>query len=677
MFFPFVTALVMLGFGIGVLWLNARRPTNQALAAICFLSVTVFAAQLVAKHLGAQYLIDRSTNPLPLIRLKFALIGLLSPLMVWVCYYLVSGRYSSRRNLLLKLLPWIALSIFLFAFPFTEAFKPKTSLPGNIQQGPLYLLYFGPMLLGQIAVCASSIAVARTLKGIRKLEFTFITIALGYLSLAAVLVETIHATWPKVPGVLELTRLMSYAVYLVFAVSAWNVASRRVYHSGQVVLSVLERAFLLTVVCVPTIFATRWVGMFEKSPYAGATLLAGAFLLLTFCDDKLREWLKLKSEQQTSLVVKELHARAASEGDPERLAEQFEKILADFAHCRTVRIFLRETNHYAAPGLMLPTAIVRDAMLFSQGWISVISLSRSPTRWSNPVLQSRLEREKLPVLVCPRWTRQEPTLIIGFGQRQNDLPYTHPEVRLMRELADVVEALHTRARLTLQARQSEQLATIGRLGVSIMHELKNPMWILRSSSELLLEKIGDEKFLREFAETVPKEAERIETLAQQLLDLSKPRKYVFARADLHKVIDDAVVLCRAQVNGTPINIAKQFAATRTEALVDIGAIRQVIFNLVRNASEAVLANRGERRIEIRTHDADDGLCLEVEDNGPGIPPAIRSKLFEPFASAGKQGGTGLGLAITQEIVKVHGGTISADLTRDRGCLFRITLPLAG
>ena len=677
MFFPFVTALVMLGFGIGVLWLNAKRPTNQALAAICFLSVLVFAAQLVAKHLGAQYLIDRSTNPLPWIRLKFALIGLLSPLMVWVCYYLVSGRYSSRRNLLLKLLPWVALSIFLFVFPFTEGFKPKTSLPGNIQQGPLYLLYFIPMLVGQLAVCASSIVVARKLTGIRKLEFTFITIALGYLSLAAVLVETIYATWPMIPGGLELTRLLSYSVYLVFGVSAWSVASRRVYHSGQVMLSVLERVFLLTVVSVPTIFAIRLLGAYERSPFAAATLLAGAFLLLTFCDDKLRDWLKLKSEQQTSTVVKDLHASAASEGDPDRLAEQFEKILASFAHCGAVRMFQREANHYAASGLMLPTAILRDAMLFSQGWVSVISLSRSPTRASNPVLQSRLEREKLPVLVCPRWAKQEPALIIGFGQRENDLPYTHPEVRLMRELADVAEALHTRARLTLQARQSEQLATIGRLSVSIAHELKNPMWTLKSLSELLPEKVGDKAFLRDLAELLPKEAERIEALAHQLLDLSKPRTYRLALADLHKVIDDAVTLCRAQMNGTQINISRQLAATRTQALVDPNAIRQVILNLVRNASEAVMTNYGDRRIEIRTHDADDGLCLEVEDNGPGIPKKIRGKLFEPFASSGKQTGIGLGLAISQEIVKVHGGTISADLARERGCLFRITLPLAG
>ncbi len=676
MFFPAVTAFVMLGFGLAVLWLNVRRPTNQALAAICFLSVLVFGAQLTAKHLGAQYLIDHTTNPLPWIRLKFALIGVLSPLMVWVCYYLVSGRYTSRRNLIVKLLPWIALSVFLFLFPFTEGFKPSTSLPGNVQYGRFYYLYFGPILIGQIAVCASSIVVSPQLKGARKLEFTFITIALGYLSLAAVLAETLYATWPAIPGVKDLTKFMSYAVYIVFGVSAWSVAARRVYHSGQVLLSLLERLLLLSAVCVPTILAIRALPRYEPSPFAAGLLLAAAFLLLTFCDDKLREWLQLKREQQTSAVVKELHAVSSIEGDPDRLVERFEQILAAFGNCPRARIFHREAKSYVTQSLALPASMLHEAELFSDGWVSVISLSRSPTQGTGTALQAILENERLPVLVCPRWTKREPALVIGFGARENELPYTHPEIRLMRELADVVEALYTRARLTLQAQQSEQLATLGRLGVSIAHELKNPMWTLKSFSQLLPEKIGNEVWLREFADVVPREAERIEALAQQLLDLSKPRTYSLSPTDLHQVIEETIALCHAQVDGNGITITTTLGATRTEALADANAIRQVILNLVRNASEAVMVNHGDRRIEVRTRDAADGICLEVEDNGPGIPKPIRAKLFEPFASAGKQTGIGLGLAISREIVKVHGGAISADLTREHGCVFHVVLPLA-
>jgi hypothetical protein len=280
MFYPLLTALVMLGVGIGALRLNPKRPINRALATVCFLSVLIFTAQLVAKHQGALYLIDGTSNPLPWIRLKYALIGLLSPLMVWVCYYLVSGRYSSRRDLLAKLTPWIALSAFLFYFPFTEGFKPDDSLPGNIQQGPLYYLYFLPMLAGQLAVCVSAIIVAPRLSGVRKLEFRFITIALGYLSLAAVLVETVYATWPDLPGIRPLTRVLSYLVYLVFAVSAWSVTSRRVYHSGQVVLSILERFIVIGFIGLVAAFLLRALGSDEESPFVIATIIGASFLLL-------------------------------------------------------------------------------------------------------------------------------------------------------------------------------------------------------------------------------------------------------------------------------------------------------------------------------------------------------------------------------------------------------------
>lgn len=81
-------------------------------------------------------------------------------------------------------------------------------------------------------------------------------------------------------------------------------------------------------------------------------------------------------------------------------------------------------------------------------------------------------------------------------------------------------------------------------------------------------------------------------------------------------------------------------------------------------------------IKLTTCDANDKVCIEIEDDGPGIPKQVRAKLFEPFASAGKASGVGLGLAICHEIVKVHRGAIIADLERERGCVFRITLPLA-
>ncbi|HVS50852.1 MAG TPA: ATP-binding protein [Opitutaceae bacterium] len=676
MFLPFVTAVLMLGIGIGVLCLNAKRPTNQALAAICFLGVLFFAAQLAAKYLGAKYPLDHSYNPLPWVRLKFGFVGLMSPLMVWVCYYLVSGRYTSRRNLLIKLSPWVGLSLFLSFFAFSEGFIPNSSLPGNEHYGRFSLLYFGPMLIGQIAVCVSSAFVAPTLRGVRRVEFKFITIALCYLSLAAILVETVYATWPKIPGMHGLTRFLSYSVYIAFGISAWNVASRRVYQSGQVLASLLERAVLLTVIGIPTALALRFVVPREPSLVAAATIIAGAFLLLAYCDDRLRGWLKLKAEQQIQAVAAELHSKAANESDPDRLLRQFEVILTLFAKCSAVVIFQRDGKNYRAADTVLPLAVLDDAKVLSKGWASAVALARSPASKMSGTLESILRRGGLAVLVCPRWEKQAPTVIVGFGARENELPYTHPEVRLMRELAEVVEGLYTRVRLGLQARQSEQLAAIGQVGLKIAHELRNPMDALKSFSQLLPERIDDAGFLRKFSSIVPRETERIEALAEQLLDLARPRKYNLVRFDLHRILDETLVLCRAQLHDDGISIVHDFAAQNATVLVDGDSIRQVILNLVRNAAEAVASNGGSGTIELRTYSTSEGVCVEVEDSGPGIPKEVRPRLFEPFASAGKQKGVGLGLAICHEIVKVHRGAITADLNREHGCLFRVALPLA-
>jgi signal transduction histidine kinase len=93
-----------------------------------------------------------------------------------------------------------------------------------------------------------------------------------------------------------------------------------------------------------------------------------------------------------------------------------------------------------------------------------------------------------------------------------------------------------------------------------------------------------------------------------------------------------------------------------------------------NASEPVSHVEQDRRIETRTHNAADPLFIDVEDNGRGIPAAIRPRLFDALASIGNQ--QGLDWVFCRDILRVHGGSIKADLARERGCLFAITLPSA-
>lgn len=676
MFFPLLTALVMLGIGIGALRLNAKRPINWALAIVCFLGVLIFAAQLVAKIEGGQYLVDQTSNPLFWIRLKFALIGLLSPLMVWVCYYLVSGRYKSPRDLLFKLIPWIVLSAFLFCFAFTDGFKPDDSLPGNISHGRFYYLYFLPMLAGQLAVCISAILVAPRLSGLRRLEFKFITISLGYLSLAAVLVETIYATWPQIPGIQPLTRILSYLVYLVFGIGAWSVTSRRVYQSSQVVLSILERALIIGVAGLIAALILRFLSVHEPGLFVSAAVIGLTLLLFSIGDEKLRRWLNLHSDNKTSTAIAALHRASEGDLDPDQLASRFERVLQSFADCPLVEILRFDRTQYVGNGTKIPLSALQQTAFFSEGWVSAVSFVRSRQPAGESGLHVALTQAGISVLVCPTWATREPNLIVAFGERESGLPYTHPEIGLLRDVANVAESLYTRARLALQAQQADQLAAIGRLGLTILHELRSPMSTLKSFSQLLPEKIGDEAFLREFAQVIPQETERVEALAQQLLDLSRPKKYNLQNVDLHKSIEDVLKLWRPRAEESSIKLITRLAAARATVTIDPDAFRQVMINLLRNASDALAKSSSERSIEIRTKNADDRLLIEVEDNGPGIPAEIRSRLFEVFASNGKQMGVGLGLVICRDILRIHGGSIVADLSRQRGCLFTLALPSA-
>jgi signal transduction histidine kinase len=671
MFFPALIALFLLGVGIAALSLNAKRAINRILAAVCFAGVLFFAAQLTAKYEAAKYLATGVGSPLFWVRVKFAIVALISPTLVWLCFYVASGRYDNRRHLIKKMVPWMCLSGYLATLAFTQGFKPDDSLPGRERYGPLFAFYFGPMLVGQLAVCIASIGVAGRLSGLRKLEFQFIALPLGYLSLAAVAVDLCFAFWPT-PWLHSIDRAVSYLVYVAFGISAWSVTSHRVYHRQQVLATIGQRLLVVGPLAylgfqLATIAARR-----ENSPTAAATVILVAVLLAFTLDDWLRARFRSHTENRVNEVSSQLHSVAKRQSSPEVLAEHFELVISSVSKA-PVRILIREGEEYGRGREAIPVNLIEDRATVADGWFSLTARSRVRDSGSHE-LREFLERKKWAALVFPGW-ETNPTLILAVSERENRVPFTFPELREMRALTNVAESLYIRCRLALQARQAEQLAAIGKMGVSIAHELRNPMWTLASFSQLLPERVNDPQFLKNFATIVPEEAKRIEALAEQLLDLARPRQYNLVESDVHAIIEQTVTLLQPQTAEAGAEIITRLDAENPQAVVDKDAIRQVLINLARNAAEALQSTpAGKRKIEIRTSGTDDRLEIDIEDNGPGIPPTIRSKIFTAFASAEKQAGLGLGLAVSKEIIAVHGGEITAADRPSGGTLMKVTLP---
>ena len=106
-----------------------------------------------------------------------------------------------------------------------------------------------------------------------------------------------------------------------------------------------------------------------------------------------------------------------------------------------------------------------------------------------------------------------------------------------------------------------------------------------------------------------------------------------------------------------------------QADADRDQLFRVLVNLGQNAVEA-----GAKQVRVTAKAVDDGVAIEIADDGPGLPPAVRDKLFQPFAASSKAGGTGLGLAIAHDLVRAHGGNLTLVESSSEGTVFRVWLP---
>jgi two-component system sensor histidine kinase PilS (NtrC family) len=234
-----------------------------------------------------------------------------------------------------------------------------------------------------------------------------------------------------------------------------------------------------------------------------------------------------------------------------------------------------------------------------------------------------------------------------------------------------LEELHLRA---------ERLQAVAELSASLAHEIKNPLASIRSSVEQLSRSTRsnpDEKFL---ASLIVRESDRLSRLLSEFLDFSRVRVTEYRVVDLGKVAGAAVRLVR-QHSDCPANVTIELSGESASMEGDEDLLHRVVSNLVLNAVQA--AGPGAR-IQVHTgrpapDDVPTGITVEnpvalrVSDNGPGIPDAVRERLFEPFVT-GRAGGTGLGLAIVQRAVVAHRGMVLVDSASGRGTTFTVYFP---
>jgi len=242
---------------------------------------------------------------------------------------------------------------------------------------------------------------------------------------------------------------------------------------------------------------------------------------------------------------------------------------------------------------------------------------------------------------------------------------------LLLEIADATQ----RQRITRENELISRLDSSRQMVRQLAHEIKNPLGGLRGAAQLLERELHEH--LREYTGVIISEADRLTALVDSMIGPARaPQK---AQINIHEICEHVYRLLRSEAR-SGVLVERDYDPSLPNAAVDANQIIQALLNIARNALLAV----GERgRIVIRTRIAANvnigtarhklAASLQVEDNGPGVPPELADTIFFPLVT-GRANGTGLGLAVSQDLVTRHGGLIEFDSKPGR-TVFTILLPL--
>lgn len=265
----------------------------------------------------------------------------------------------------------------------------------------------------------------------------------------------------------------------------------------------------------------------------------------------------------------------------------------------------------------------------------------------------------------------------GLGELERDLDRLLPEMpgelgEIARAINKMAAGLAEKERQIEQFRRSENLVALGRLVTEIAHELRNPVSIIQAVVQVMGSELGHVAGVTQYVQKVEDQVLRHQKMVEELLEFGRPSKEGVRLLDLNDLAGATVASVEPLLRQRGL---RQDFVPAPEPLPVEGngtKLQQVLVNLILNAVQAMAAGG---TLTVRCYRLDDRACVTVEDTGKGIAPEEMARIFVPFHTSKSVAG-GLGLAISEQIVKIHGGTIDVASEYGRGTTVRVCLPLS-
>ena len=220
--------------------------------------------------------------------------------------------------------------------------------------------------------------------------------------------------------------------------------------------------------------------------------------------------------------------------------------------------------------------------------------------------------------------------------------------------------------------RSEKVALAGLMAARVAHDIRNPLSSIKMQTQLVGARLRDDAETQAIVAAVLRDIQQVETVVRDLIELARPGELKRRPVPLNDLVRDVVSQLSLQLTYRKIVVDLALADALPLISLDPDRFRQALVNVVGNAADA-MPTGGTVRVLTRVGDGGSTVVLDVCDDGTGIDPAIRDRIFDPFVST-KRDGVGLGLVNAKAVVESHGGTIVLTPAEPRGTRARMTLP---
>jgi len=278
-------------------------------------------------------------------------------------------------------------------------------------------------------------------------------------------------------------------------------------------------------------------------------------------------------------------------------------------------------------------------------------------------------------VATPQVTEREKELgaiIAAYSEVTDQLKRAHDN--LGQEVRHLREEL---ARKNAELRRRERLAALGEMAAGVAHEIRNPLSGIRLFASLLSRDLHDRPAELRTVGKISKCVTALEEIVSDILHFGRPTMPNPVPVTLATVVREAVELASSRMRDSAVRFEVGDEVDGVELVTDAALLERALTNLLINAAEAsasVRGTAGEARVWTRVdRNTTDRIAIQVDDNGPGIPPELMDRIFNPFFTT-KDNGTGLGLAIVHQITETLGGSVRAANRTEGGAAFTLLIP---